>query len=127
MEGQMKSENDYKKVRYTGNGRYKVFVEKKGLPGENYYFMSKDAKIFSVESLNNGSLKISGIRPSDEIIEQLRTIGAKMSGKLNVSVPWGAKIVQHNAQREPFFFGLFGAYTWEINDPDADPFIVIEL
>ncbi len=123
----MKEDPSFKEYRYIGNGRYKVLVEKVCLPGESYYFMSKEMKFFSVQPIENGRIKITGFKPNAEAISQLSSLGVKINGKLSVSVPWGAKIIRHNADQEPFFFGLFGSYIWDIDKPDADPNIIIKL
>jgi len=125
MAEELKEETGYKEFRYTGRGRFKIYAEKKGFPGESYHFMSESMKIFSILPRNDGSLKISGVRPGDKVFKQLRSIGAKMTGKLIVSVPWGMQVIDHNAQSKPVFFGLFGGYTWEIDEPDDDPFIIV--
>lgn len=125
MAEDLKQETGYRELRYTGKGRFKVFAEKKGLPGEGYHFMSESMKIVSIQPRSDGSLKISGMRPSEEVFKKLRSIGASMTGKLTVSVPWGMQVLDHNAQSEPVFFGLFGGYTWEIDEPDDDPYIIV--
>jgi len=38
----IRQEPGFKEVKYLGKGRYKVFVEKTGKPGESYYFLSRD-------------------------------------------------------------------------------------
>ncbi|RXK87982.1 hypothetical protein EST62_05590 [Chlorobaculum sp. 24CR] len=123
----VKEDSSFKEYRYIGNGRYKVLAEKVGLPGESYFFMSKGSKFFSIQPGENGTIKISGFRPSAQVVSQLSSLGVKINGKLSVSVPWGAKIIKHNADQEPFFFGLFGSYIWAIDKPDADPNIIIKL
>ena len=125
MADELKQETGYEVFRYTGKGRFKIYAVKKGLPGESYHFMSESMKIVSILPRNDGSLKISGVRPSEEVFKKLRSIGASMTGKLTVSVPWGMQVLDHNAQSEPVFFGLFGGYTWEIDEPDDDPYIIV--
>ena len=124
---ELKDENGYQEFRYVGRGRFDVLAEKKGASGETYYFMSESTKIFAIEYPDDGTLKISALRPAGDVVRQLSSIGVTMSGKLNVTVPWGTKVIRHNADREPFFFGLFGAYSWDIEEPDADPFMLLEL
>jgi len=75
----------------------------------------------------DGTVAISGTRPSTKDLEELDRLGAKVEGRLSVSVPMGARVVRHNAQSEPSFWGLFGAYNWEIKSPGANPLIVVHL
>jgi len=122
----LRREPGFKHVDYLGKGRYKVYVEKVGRPGEPYYFLSQEMKIFAVRPLKDGTINITGIRPSKSNIQEFKSIGAKMDGKLTVSVARGIKVLRHNAQSEPYLFGLLGSYKWEIKSPDVDPFIVLK-
>jgi hypothetical protein len=123
---ELRKEPGFKDVEYLGKGRYKVFVEKTGELGEEYYFLSRESKIFAIQPQDDGSVSISAVSPSEKAINEFRSIGAKMAGTLTVSVAQGVEVVRHNAQSEPKFFGLFGGYTWEIESPDADPIIVVK-
>lgn len=122
-----REESGYREFRYIGNGRFKVRAEKHATPGEEYYFMSEGTKLFAVESPGDGMLSIEGVTPAEDIVRQLSSSEDSLSGTLTVSVPWGAKVLRHNADREPFFFGLFGDYSWEITDLQSMPFIEIQL
>jgi hypothetical protein len=122
----IRREPGFKDVKYLGKGRYKVLVEKTGKRGETYFFMSREMKIFAIQPQKDGSVRISAIRPSLKDINELKSIGAKMAGTLTVSVAQGVKVVKHNAQSEPSFYGLWGGYKWEIKSPDADPFIIVK-
>ena len=121
----MRREPGFKEVKYLGSGRYKVVVEKTGKPGETYYFLSRELRILAIEPQKDGSMQISSIRPQKKEIVELGSIGLKVAGVLTVSVARGVKILRHNAQKVPRFFGLFGAYVWEIKSPDANPVIVL--
>lgn len=121
-----RNEPGFKKVKYLGKGRYKVLVEKSGKPGEQYYFLSREMKIFSVNPQQDGSIKITATRFSKKDLNELKSIGAKINGNLIVSVERGVKVIKHNAQSEPKLFGLFGGYKWEIKSVDADPIIIVQ-
>lgn len=123
----IRQEPGFKKVDYQGKGRYKVFVEKTGKPGEPLYFVSQEFKLFAVLPNNKDhTVTVTGIRPSEKDIQQLNSIGAKIDGTLSVSVANGVKVVKQNAQVEPSLFGLMGAYRWQIKSPDANPVIVLQ-
>jgi hypothetical protein len=59
-------------------------------------------------------------------MQQLNSIGAKIEGNLSVSVASGIQVVRHNAESEPTFFGLLGAYKWQIKSLSANPVIVVK-
>ena len=126
MGEQLRREPGFKDVKYLGNGRYKVFVEKAGKSGESYFFLSREMQIFSIRPQKDGSVSISAIRPGKKDINELKSIGAKMAGTLTVSLARSVKVVKHNAQSEPKLFGLLGGYKWEIKSPDADPIIIVK-
>ena len=121
----LRREPGFKKVEYLGKGRYKVFVERSGKPGEPLYFISREMKIVSVLQQPDGTIAVSGTRPSKKNLEDLNSVGAKIDGSLSVSLARGLTVVRHNAQSEPSFWGLIGTYKWEIKSPDADPLIVV--
>ena len=122
----MRQEPGFKEVNYLGKGRYKVLVEKSGKPGEQYYFLSREMKIFSVVPQQDASIQITAARFSNKDLNELKSIGAKVNGNLTVSVEKGVKVIKHNAQSEPKLFGLFGGYKWEIKSVDADPIIIVQ-
>ena len=124
---ELRRDPGFKKVEYQGKGRYKVLVEKSGKPGEPFYFVSKEMQFFAVLPKEDHTVAVTAIRPSRDDIQQLNSIGAKMEGTLSVSVANGLKVIRHNAESEPMFFGLFGAYKWQIRSPDANPVIVVQL
>jgi hypothetical protein len=123
---ELRKKPEFKSVDYLGSGRYKVLVEKHGKVGEAYYFISEEEKIVSVIPHKDGTLTVKGVRPDDQAIKQLDSIGAKIDGTLNVSVAYGVKVVKQNADSEPMLFGLLGAYKWQINSAGADPLIVVQ-
>jgi hypothetical protein len=127
MEGdKLRREPGFKKVDYQGKGRYKVLFEKAGNRGEPFYFLSQEMKFFAVLPQADRTVTVTAVRPSQEDIQQLNSIGAKIEGTLSVSVANGVQVVRHNAESEPTFFGLFGAYKWQIKSPTADPVIVVK-
>jgi hypothetical protein len=116
----------FKKVDYLGKGRYKVLFEKAGNRGERFYFLSEELKFFAVLPQVDRSVTVTAVRPGQKEIQELNSIGAKIEGTLSVSVASGVQVVRHNAESEPVFFGLFGAYKWQIKSPDANPVIVVK-
>lgn len=116
----------FKRVDYLGKGRFKVSVEKHGKRGEPYYFLSKEDKIFSVQTKQDGTVSVSAISTDKKSIQELTKIGAKVEGTLTVSVASGSTVLNSNAQGQPSVFGLFGDYKWKIKSPSEKPFIDIQ-
>jgi len=83
-------------------------------------------KFFVILPQADRTVTVTGARPSQEEIEQLNSIGAKMAGTLSVSVANGIQVVRHNADSEPTLFGLIGSYKWQIKSPNANPVIVVK-
>jgi len=123
---ELKKEPDFKDVRYIGKGRYKIAVEHAGKAGESYYFISDQLKIFSIENQKDGTLKIAAFELSKKDIDGLKTIDAKVVGKLTVSIEKGIKVIEHNAQNEPKAFSPYGDYQWGIKNPESVPFIILK-
>jgi hypothetical protein len=124
-EEKIRKEPGFKKVTYTGNGRYEVLVERERKQGEPTYFVSRETKIFSVVPKQDGTIEVSGLKLTEKDLAELRKIGAKVDGYLKVSVGKGVEVVKHNASSTPKFFGLFGDYEWHIKSPDVAPFIIV--
>jgi hypothetical protein len=122
----LRREPGFKKVDYQGKGRYKVLYEKAGNRGVPFYFVSQEMKFFAILPQADRTVTVTAVRPSAEDVQQLNSIGAKIEGALSVSVANGVQVVKHNAESEPIFFGLFGAYKWQIKSPSADPVIVVK-
>jgi len=83
-------------------------------------------KLFAILPQADRTVTVTAVRPSQEDIQQLNSIGAKIAGTLSVSVANGVQVVRHNAESEPTLFGLLGAYRWQIKSPNADPVIVVK-
>ena len=122
----LRLETGFKKVDYQGKGRYKVLFEKAVSRGQPFYFLSQEMKFFAVLPQADRTIAVTAVRPSQDDIQQLNSINAKIEGILSVSVANGFQVVRHNAESEPTFFGFFGAYKWQIKSPSADPVIVVK-
>jgi len=123
---ELKKEPDFKDVQYIGKGRYKVAVEHAGKAGENYCFISDQLKIFSIENQKDGTIKIAAFELSKKDIDGLKTIDAKVVGKLTVSIEKGIQVIENNAQTEPKAFSPYGDYQWDIKNPESVPLIVLK-
>ena len=123
----IRQEPGFKRVDYEGKGRFRVVVERSLRAGEPFYFISKDSQFFAVVPHPDHTITVSPIRPSADDLQQLNSIGAKMDGTLSVSVASSVTVLKQNADTQPYFFGLFGAYKWQIKSPAASPMIVVQL
>src|SRR5262245_32495822 len=115
----------FRKADYLGKGRFSVSFERAVTKGQSSFFLSREMQIFYVMPQNDGSLLIGAFRPDANAIRQFNEIGAKIDGVLNVSVGKGVEVLKHNAQKEPWLYGLIGSYQWQIKSPSANPFIVV--
>lgn len=122
----IRQEPGFEKVEYQGKGRFRVLVRKSGKAGEPFYFISREDRFFAIVPQTNRTITVTGIRPKAEDIQQLNEIGAKIDGNLSVSLANGVNVLKHNAESTPSFFGLFGAYKWQVKSPAADPVIVVQ-
>jgi hypothetical protein len=120
----LKQEPGFKSVKYMGKGRYRVSVAIQGKAGENYHFLSKDMKLFSVESGNEGTLKISAYRASEKDLQQLNAIGANMDGILSVTTETGVMVLEHNADK---IQKKTNTYQWTIKSFSSEPFITLKM
>lgn len=121
-EKELREESGIKKNEYLGKGRYKIYAEKRVSSGYDYDFMD----IFSINSHQDGTIEITVTKLDDTTRNQLKSIGAKISGNLTVSLKKGVKVIRHNAQYKPMLFGLFGSYKWESESFNDAPLIVVQ-
>jgi len=116
----------FKNVKYLSEGRYEVTVDKRGKVGEDYHFISKDIKIFSIRYLADDRIEISAFKPEKDEIAQIKALGGNMSGRLTVSLPKGCKVIEHNAKSAPKGSAAGGEYVWDIDNFDLRPEIVVK-
>lgn len=104
-----------------------MVVEKEGKPNEPYYFLSKDSKLISIIPQKDGTIAISAVKLDSKSIATLKAIGSKIEGTLSVTLGNGVKVISQNATTEPSFFGLMGAYKWQIKSSDVLPSMVVKI
>lgn len=126
LEGELRAAPYVEKARYLGKGRTYIFLKKAGKAGEDYYFSLSGNKYFHILHRLDGLIEISAAKIGERMRNELKSIGAKIDGTLTVSVDDGVRVVAHNAQSEPRFFGLFGDYEWKIESVDAVPYIIVQ-
>jgi hypothetical protein len=69
---------------------------------------------------------VKGFRPNARDLQDFTKLGAKVNGSLEVSIANGVKVIKHNAESEPYFFGLLGDYKWSIKSPGPEPTIELQ-
>ncbi|MBV6486915.1 MAG: hypothetical protein GHHEDOFH_00852 [Pseudorhodoplanes sp.] len=116
----------FRKADYLGRGRFSVYLERSVPKGQPSFFLSKEMQIFYVVPQIDGTVAIGAFRPDTNALRQFREIGAKIDGTLSVAVGNGVKVLKHNAQSEPWLYGLMGSYKWQIRTPDANPFMIVQ-
>lgn len=126
LEQEFKKDPDVKKVNYISHGQFKVLYERKGTLNSPIYFLNNEIKIFSIIPRKDKKVEINGMKLSRKDMEQLQKLKMKVDGRLEVST--NAKVIKHNASSEPQFFGLLGAYKWQIKSvSDPAPEMLIQL
>jgi hypothetical protein len=118
-------QNGFRKADYLGKGRFSVSFERTIAKGQPSYFLSKEWQIFFIGYQGDGNLVVGAYRPDANTLQQLNALGAKVNGTLSVTVGRGLQVLKHNAESEPWLYGLLGNYSWTIKSPEANPFIII--
>ena len=122
---EISKDSSIKKSEYLGNGRYKVTFLHQEKAGQAYYFVSRE--LFSILPQADGRIVMRSFRPGAKDLAQLKAAGAKIDGTLRISVDSGVKVLQQNADSTPWLNGLWGAYSWSIKSPGADPVMVVQV
>lgn len=119
----------FKKVEYVGNARYRVEYQEQGHLNQPFYFFSREMMVIKLVPVKKGGKRyafIEGMRLSAKDINELGKMNIKIDGTLEIKT--SGKVIEHNANTTPKFWGLFGAYTWKIKSPsDAAPRMVVEI
>lgn len=117
-------EPEIKKVVYKGQGRYELNIESAKKAGEPLKMLD----VFVVNTDKSGVMTITTVdlKPQDK--EQLKSIGIKIDGTFEVSLPSNAEVLSHNATSTPTLGGLLGStYGWKIGSVDERPVMKIRL
>lgn len=114
---------EFKKAEYLENGRYDLEIEYHKKPGESL----KMFDVFSVSTDKDGVMTISTVLVKPKDRQQLEDVGVAIDGKLSVSLPSNAEVISHNATSTPYFFGLFGDYSWDIRSFDQQPMMKVKI
>lgn len=130
LEQEFKKDPNYKKVSYLGHGQFQVLYERKGALSSPVYFINKESDFISIlpgfKEKKVTGVFIKGMKVNDDVIVQLKQLGMKIDGRLEVTT--NAKVLAHNAKDAPKLMGLLGAYVWEIKSvSDPEPFISLQL
>ncbi|GBU15550.1 hypothetical protein AwPolaro_09280 [Polaromonas sp.] len=121
-----------KKMTYTGEGRFNVVIEQDLKPGQ--VVIEQDLKpdqpattveIFTVTQGKDGVFVVAVPTIEEKVSDQLRVLGIKVDGKMNVFLPSNAKVLAHNASGTP---GLLSkSYSWHIGALSDQPSIKFTL
>lgn len=116
-------EPGFESVEYVGNGRFELSYQVENSTGSSMTFI-EGTPYFRISS-RDGLFEVGTVDAREQELNQLRQIGATIDGQLSVKVPRGMEVIEHNADRTPRFFGLFGDYEWDIQSFDTTPLIRI--
>lgn len=110
-----------KQVRYLGDGRYELSVDRDVALGKQAEVMP----LVTVRRLADGSIELSSASVKEKDKEGLKQLGIKLDGTLEVRLPANAKVLSHNAASTP---GLLSkAYKWKIGSVEDRPTVKFEL
>lgn len=126
----LKESKLFTSVDYLGKGRFKVQSKLQKKLGEPFYFLGKNGvNFFSVTTnpSNPKILHIKGVKITPKGLKQFKEIGAKVEGSFTVKLGGDIKVLKHNAQSEPKWWGFVGDYEWKIKSPDEQPMMDIKL
>ena len=127
ISSEMRKDPGIKKSEYLGKGRYKVTFVHQEKAGQAYYFLSREWQIFSIRPQADGKIEMRSSRPDVKALEEPKTAGAKVDGTLQISVAFGVQVLEQNADSTPWLYGLWGAYSWRIKSPGANPLMIVQV
>jgi hypothetical protein len=110
-----------KKIVYVGNGRYNVAIDQELKVGQQASVLP----LFGMTQDNDGVYVISSPAMKAKDVEQLKALNIKVIGEAKVTLPSNAKVIKHNADSTPGFFG--NAYSWKIGSIEDQPAIRFTL
>jgi hypothetical protein len=102
-----------KKLNYNGNGRYELVIDELVAAGKQPSQMSFVSFTKGKDSIY--SIAQSAMKPKDSA--ELKTLGLKPNGKLDIVIPAEFEVLSHNAKSAPGIFAK--SYSWEINNLDS--------
>ncbi len=120
----------FKSAEYAGNGRYKVSYVDKGKLTSPVYFIGQEMTNFVTiipRSQDKDKLVtiVSSLDFSQSRQGEIKEIVDSIDGILIVRTK--GKVLDHNAETTPRFFGLFGDYTWHIKKGFKAPSMLINI
>ncbi len=133
LESFLNSDHRFRKVTYLGEERYAVEFRETGVLQGETDFIGGDyfARILAITPKPDDHVLIEGVEFKDEAeLEEAKRSLAKsgMDIDWHIRINTDAKVIAHNAQSAPWFFGLFGAYEWDIDSlDDTMPMMVIRM
>jgi hypothetical protein len=128
LEEQLKNDNNFKEIKYTGKGRFKVLYRQEGVikPGSKITLMANFCEIIRILPSQPGTIIINGVNLDELNLEYLKKMNVHLQGKLAITT--NARVIRHNADRSPWFFGFPGAYEWQFTwSPFPGPWMLLEL
>ncbi len=123
---ELKKEPGFTAVDYLGRGRFKVSVRLDKPAGETCHFLSKDIKLFSMETGEDKTLSVTSFSLEEKDLESLRTIGGRTWGTFTVQVPNKLKVLSANADKKQKEGKTAKNYIWHIDDPLTAASIVVK-
>lgn len=111
----------FKKLNYIGQGRYEVSFTQNINAGQQ----PQTLKIFSFTKDKDGIFNIGQPAMKAKELSDLKSMGIKINGRVEVALPSNAVVIAHNATSTPGFFKK--AYGWDVSAPDQPAFLRFKL
>lgn len=106
-----------KRMTYAGQGRYDVRIEQDLKPGQQVDTL----KLFTITREKDGTFVVATPAIKEKDRANLLSLGIKVDGTAEVTLPGKAQVLSHNASKTP---GLFSkSYAWKIGSLDDRPTI----
>lgn len=128
LEEELKKDPNFQEVKYSGKGRFKVHYRQEGAikPNAKTTLLGKSCEIVHIRPIQPGQVLIKGANLDGVDIQYLKRLDFRLAGKLTITTT--AKVIRHNADRSPWFFGLSGAYEWQFSlSPFPAPWMLLKL
>lgn len=106
-----------KSVSSKGKGRFAVVLDDKGNVGKPLNLLGT----FSIKQGKDGLVTMQAPAVKDNDADQLREVGIRFAGTIEVRLPKNVEVVQTNATSKPSMFS--GTYGWKFGGAGPGPIL----
>ena len=88
-------DRNFKKVKYIGQGRFKVLYKREGILNSPFYFLGRESDFISIIPTSNNKVEIKGMKLTKKTMDMLIKLKMKFDGEIKLTTD--AKVIEHNA------------------------------